>query len=369
LKEIRSEGSPGTVNYIKGFDGLRAISIIMVFYTHLGFLDDVFSAALNTRIQMLCSGDTGVKIFFVLSGFLISRILLREKFKTGKISFSNFYIRRFLRLLPPLIPFYLGVVVLMGFNFIRPQWFGLTLSVFYLYNFVPRRYYSGELGHTWSLSLEEQFYIFWPVVISFFKKYIPYLVAIIIVICILAQEYIPGMSVHHNGKVYPLNTYSYLDRWFFPAVAPIMVGALFSYLEFNREEKWRYYFADKYLFLIVSLLLFFLPAYIPWIIFEFSYAIQLLQMCGIALLLIWVFFNQNSLLTRFLEFKPLSYIGKISYGLYVYHGLFIRTGRGDLYMQKFPLNLFLTIGVAILSYELYEKKILKLKRKFNTVRN
>src|ERR1700712_5194662 len=149
-------------NYIKGFDGLRALSIIIVFVTHLGYIDRIPNPVSAWRISMLCSGNTGVNIFFVLSGFLITRILLREKLVTGRISLKNFYIRRFLRLLPPLIVFYAVIVFLMGFGFIEPQWFGLTLSVFYLYNFVPHRYYSSELGPMWSLALEEQYYIFWP---------------------------------------------------------------------------------------------------------------------------------------------------------------------------------------------------------------
>ncbi len=353
------------MNYIKGFDGLRALSIIMVIYTHLGFLDGIKDPVLNSRIAFLCSGTTGVTIFFVLSGFLITRILLREKKLTGKISFKNFYIRRFIRLLPPLILFYATIALLMSLGFIEAKWFGLTLSIFYLYNFIPRRYYSGELGPMWSLGVEEQYYIFWPVIISFFKKFIPFIVGLIVALCIMVNYILPGLSIHHNGKVYPLNTYTFLERWFLPAVAPIMIGAFFSYVVFNKETIFRRYFSGKNRLLLISLLLFFFPAFIPAGLFILGYEIQLLQMCGIAILMVWILFNQDSKLAGTLELKPVAYIGKISYGLYVYHGLFIRTGRGDLYIQKYPLNVFLTLAVAILSYEFYEKKILKLKRKFS----
>ena len=355
------------MNYIRGFDGLRALSIIMVINTHLGFLDNISDSNLSLRLSMLCSGTTGVSIFFVLSGFLITRILLKEKLSTGKISFRNFYIRRFLRLLPPLIVFYVALVFLMSFGFIEPQWIGLTMSVFYLYNFVPHRYYSGELGPMWSLAVEEQYYIFWPFVVAFIRKYIPYFVIVVLILCVLVKIYLPLLSIHHNGKVYPLVTYSFLDRWFLPAVAPIMIGAAFSYLEFNREEEFRKLFAGRYLFLAIAFGLFLLPAYMPMQFFGIGYEILLLQMCGVVVLLIWVLFNQKSLLTRFLELKPIAYTGKISYGLYVYHALFIRTGRGDLFIQKYPLNIFLTVSVAILSYEFYEKKILKIKKKFSPV--
>ncbi len=357
------------LKYIKGFDGLRAISIIMVFVTHLGFIEAIANPVYNWRVSMLCSGNTGVNIFFVLSGFLITRILLREKLITGRISLRNFYIRRFLRLLPPLIIFYAAIIFLMGFGFIEPQWFGLTLSVFYLYNFVPHRYYSGELGPTWSLALEEQYYIFWPFVVAFFRKYIPLLVLVILILCIVAKIYIPGMSVHHNGKTYPLNTYSYMERWFFPAVAPIMIGALSSFIQFNNEPLFRKYFSGKLTPALVAAFVFFMPAFVPVAAFRLEYMMQLLQVVSVAVLLIWILYNQQSVLTRVLDVKPLAYIGKISYGLYVYHGIFIRTGRGDLYMQQFPLNLFLTVLVAIVSYEFYEKKILKLKSRFHSDNN
>src|SRR4051812_24906788 len=111
------------MKYIKGYDGLRAISIIMVLITHLGWLDSISAdATVNVRIQMLFSGGTGVTIFFVLSGFLITRILLQEKLSTGSISFKNFYIRRFLRLLPPLILFFSVMLVLMALGYVSCPW-------------------------------------------------------------------------------------------------------------------------------------------------------------------------------------------------------------------------------------------------------
>jgi peptidoglycan/LPS O-acetylase OafA/YrhL len=135
---------------------------------------------------------------------------------------------------------------------------------------------------------------------------------------------------------------------------------------FNREEKWNEFFLKKFT-LILTLLLYFLPLFVPRAIFKFMYGIELLQICGIAGLLLWIFFNQKSILTGVLEFKPVAYTGKISYGLYVYHSFFIRTGPGKLFIQQYPLNIFLTVGAAILSYELIEKRVLKLKNKFTPV--
>ena len=82
------------MNYIKGFDGLRAVSISMVFCTHLGFVGNFSDPLLNERVSFLYSGTTGVSIFFVLSGFLITRILLKEKLLMS----CEFYEKRFLKL-------------------------------------------------------------------------------------------------------------------------------------------------------------------------------------------------------------------------------------------------------------------------------
>jgi len=351
------------MKYIKGYDGLRAISIGMVFYSHLPFGDHPADPVMSDRNSMIFSGDMGVKIFFVLSGFLITRILLQEKHTTGRISFANFYMRRFIRLLPPLILFYSALIVCMGLGLIDAQWIGLTFSVFYLYNFVPKKYYTGELGPMWSLGVEEQFYLFWPVIIHFFRRNIHYMAGIVVLLCIIAKIYLPGIIVFHAGRFHSLNDYTFLDRWFLPAVAPVMIGAISSFMIFNREEKWCTIFSKAFI-LILPLSLYFLPIYVPRIFFLFTYGIELLQICGIAGLLLWIFFNQKSILTGVLEFKPVAYTGKISYGLYVYHSFFIRTGPGNLFVQQYPLNIFLTAGTAILSYEFIEKRVLKLKTKF-----
>lgn len=108
-----------------------------------------------------------MNILFTLSGFLITSILLTELKKTGRINVKNFYARRFLRLLPPLVVFYAAIAIFTHEGLIRSSSVSLAYSMFYVYNFVPHIYYTGELGHTWSLALEEQFYIIWPFVILF----------------------------------------------------------------------------------------------------------------------------------------------------------------------------------------------------------
>ncbi len=353
-----------TVKYIRGFDGLRCVSIVFVLLTHLGIYDQLTANNyLSDRFLHLISGYTGVNIFFTLSGFLITRILLSTKASTGRISFFNFYSRRFLRLLPPLIIFYLTIAVLMYAHQIGMSKVGLLYSIFYIYNFVPHRYYTVELGPTWSLAVEEQFYIFWPLIIHFFKKSgILLLAVLLITACLIGSTWLPQLSVRYHGKLILLNDYSDVIRWFIPAVAPIMVGSVFSLLLFTSQKLYDYLIRKNGFLFFGFLLLFFSPLYLPAGFSDYYFVIQSI---GAASLLSWLLFNQRSVMARILEFKPIAYLGKISYGIYIYHGIFITTGSpGIILIQRYPLNVFLTLLTAILSYEFIEKRILKFKAKF-----
>lgn len=344
------------MTYIKGFDSLRAYSILLVMSSHLGLRAMLSSNEfVQDRLWYLISGGTGVNIFFTLSGFLITSILLREVIQTNGISVKNFYARRFLRLLPPLLIFYIAVALFMHQGLITSSGVGLAYSIFYAYNVVPNLYYTAELGHTWSLALEEQFYIIWPFVILFIRSQRALLISIcsLILICIVVVWIIPNLTVLKNYSV---------GRWFIPAVGPVLVGSLFALLNIRLKDKWTLYFQGnrRIVLLIIAMLTYRL--YAPVALFPAGIIINSL---GVALLLSWISHNQSSRFVSILENKPLVYIGKISYGLYVYQGLFLRTGPGsDFWIQQFPTNIAFTFGVAIISYHLLEKPILRLKSRF-----
>ena len=348
------------MRYIKGFDGLRAISIIFVLLTHLGIYDDVIKE--NKFLEKnynLFSGSTGVMIFFTISGFLITSLLLKEKKSNGRINLKIFFIRRFLRLLPPLLLFFLAVFILMFLNLIKSDYLALLISFFYLYNFVPIIHYTAELGHTWSLGVEEQFYFLWPFVINKIRKIkTGLLFSLFIVFCCIVVNYRYSESYHF------LNNYFFVNRWFIPACLPIMIGSFTSMI----LEEYEMYLNSKihksYLFLSLSIFIFVSQLFIPNLSI---YYINLFQPIGISCFLLWIYFNQNKLLVNVLDLKPISFLGKISYGVYVYQGLFLLTGpNGGLAIQHYPLNIILVFVFAILSYYLVERRIIKFKNKFKT---
>lgn len=140
---------------IAGLDGLRALSVLAVFSHHTG-------------LTTVHGGFIGVDVFFVLSGFLITRLLRAEYATTETISFSSFYIRRARRLFPALILF-ISTTLIYCLIF-RPEtkikW-EITSALFYFMNWVRAfEIYDAPLtGHTWSLAIEEQFYLLWPLII------------------------------------------------------------------------------------------------------------------------------------------------------------------------------------------------------------
>ncbi len=340
------------MNYIKGFDSLRAISIIMVMISHLlpaGY--DFY----ETRLWIVVSGDTGVRIFFTLSGFLITTLLIKEKEKKGFINFKSFFARRFIRLLPPLLLFYCTIALFMTTGDIQSTWIGFYFSLLYLYNFVPHNYYTVELGHTWSLAVEEQYYLIWPFLINSFQKTkkITIIVTLLLLLCSLAYFIFPRLEITQHYHT---------SRWFIPAAAPIFIGSLVAIFNQKKAKKWTLLFYKNTTFILLAFALFLYPLYSPTNLLPFT---PILQAVGVSIFLIWILYNQNHTFTKILNNPPLQYIGKISYGIYVYQGFFLRTGPGgNLAVQHFPMNIILVFIIAILSYEFYEKKLMKLKVRF-----
>ena len=153
-------------------DGLRALAVLLVVAGHallrLGF--DPASAAVFTIVG---NANLGVRIFFVLSGFLITSLLLEEKVNTGRISFRGFYLRRARRILPAFVAYLVVVTALAAAGLVQVSAQQLVAAATFTWNYLStwgRDLPTGGswyLGHLWTLSLEEQFYALWPLVVAF----------------------------------------------------------------------------------------------------------------------------------------------------------------------------------------------------------
>ena len=314
---------------IAGFDGIRGLSILAVVYTHL----HVYSAAhqvglLSSRIIPMIDGLAGVQAFFILSGFLITYLLVSEHKATERISLRNFYVRRALRIFPV---YFLVLVLALCMS----MWLetGINRKSFlyaflYVYNFIPKDDYAPLIGHTWSLAVEEHFYLLWPVtfVVVYRKK--PEC------LFVLLSAGIAGSHLLNNflGYSADLSADYFVGRWSPVAGGHIALGCLGALLVTAAGQSYRKFLGSRAtLGLAAGLYASSLAPVLPH---------DLLRPLGLALIIVWVYLNQQSRLTRFLETKPLAYLGTISYGIYMYQGSFCLPDRlGSLDRTGRPIRL------------------------------
>lgn len=355
------------MKYIKGFNGLRFISISLVIINHLGLPHHFESDGIfHQYFSYFFSGGAGVNVFFAISGFLITTILLNEKAKYGTVNLKNFFAKRFIRLLPPVIPFYIALYVFMQLGYVRKVEFGLLISLFYLFNFVPKAkaFWSTELSHTWSLAVEEQFYLIWSILFKWLNRNKIIFIGIsLILISIVFSLIVPSQKIDLKGSVMSIQDAFFIERWTIPAISPIIIGALIAIFNFKTPETAKSITNNK-LYITIASVFFCSSFFIPN---EFSILFNLPHSIGVSLFLLWIVHHQTHVFITWLEWKPIRYLGTISYGIYIWQGFFIRTSshfEPKIQLHEWPLNLLLTLIISILSYEILEKRVLNLKKYF-----
>ncbi len=315
-------------------DGLRGIAVLIVL-------------ALHTGLGGLAGdgGVAGVTLFFVLSGFLITSLLVAESGRNGRVDLRAFYVRRGLRLLPAI--FALLAVVAIGYTLkvwpsppapaIDNVPFSLLTVVAYVANWGAMTSYMGVLGHTWSLGVEEQFYLGWPI-------------ALLAGIRLLGPRRLALLAVALSVLVMPWRVFL-LD-----AVGMIRV--------FDGTDT----HADALLLgCTLALLRVRAPTFVGWLgIGGVVVSGALWGTGGTSLVLLLPVATIASVAALAgcppqLAWRPLAYIGRISYGLYLWHFLLIWWGWPT------PLEVAASIAVAVVSYERLERPFLRLKDRYARV--
>ena len=364
---------------IPGLDGLRAVAILLVFFLHADYV---------------YIGWIGVQLFFVLSGFLITNILLKMKeTESAGNYFKKFYGRRFLRIFP-VYYFYLALMFAITAVLIHIDYHKTYMELFqkqapyalaYAYNlFNASTAYSAEsrlIGHFWSLSTEEQFYIFWPLILLLTPK--KRLKKLFIAGVLFGPLFRLGITA-----LYKFNQASFLYSKMgvviyvlpFSQVDAFALGAMITQFKFPKAKL--QFFTLLALLPVVGLA----TQYYSTGALDTPSALGFLFPLQYNLKQVWGYFYLNYLFAlliylvvrermflRVLETKAMRYIGKISYGLYVYHYAtiwFVARIR-DFGLQESiakPLTLILSAAItfllASLSYKYLEKPILDLKDRF-----
>lgn len=350
----------GPRRYRPELDGLRGVAIIMVM-------------AFHAEVPWAMGGFIGVDIFFVLSGFLITSLIVAEFDASGSVGLKNFYMRRALRLLPALLGLII-VLCLLSLLLLPPDLSARNLvdsliALFYLTNWA--RAFSMHaptlLGHTWSLSIEEQFYIIWPVTLLMMLRHVRSRWLIVhIILVIAAASWGIRLYLHWNGASLE-RLYNGLDT----RADALMIGCAIgvAYASGCMERTARIRLGPRILSVLaatsaVGLCWIFVVA--SWrapVMYEFGFT----AIAGLAaVVIIDAVVGDTGVMRRILVTKLLVWIGSISYGLYLWHYPVYRM----LFWLKFDglsvacIGTIGSFGLAILSYKIIEAPFLKLKRKF-----
>ena len=313
---------------LPSLDGLRAISIVLVMLSHLVKWKHVSLAALQAY------GSLGVHVFFVLSGYLITQLLLWEHERTSTISLGNFYIRRAFRIFPAAFVF---LAIVVGLYWREMHWTHVAAAVFYIANMDVTRPWI--FGHLWSLSIEEQFYLLWPFAL---KRWHAYKVPILLCVFVgtpMFRAFLYAVKAH-GPLVGSLPVYA--DQ--------LAIGCLLAIFA-QRLPK-----IPRFVALAMTIAAVLLPWYPAtstgrslFMLFALRPLLHI-SIAGIVLHVIQVPY-------RALNWGPVAWIGKISYSLYLWQELFC--SNANLHYGYFLV--LPTLVCACLSHYLIERPLLNVR--------
>ncbi|KIA82884.1 hypothetical protein OA84_04760 [Kaistella solincola] len=362
--------------FLPGLNGIRAFAAMGVLLSHINLSlnnfglknASFFGYSANGKQKGYVLGEHGVTMFFVLSGFLISFLLLNEYKKINTIKVKEFYIRRILRIWP----LYFLYIILVGICYY------LFLNLSFNYNLVYYLFFAANvpfvnevalpaMDHLWSIAVEEQFYLFWPFLFVFLVKngkFSTYLIGGIIFLSIfrIFIWYIAPFSITALYSV--VNRF---DCMFFGAM-----GAYALYKNFRIIDLLGSRLNQLFCLIILALL----------ILNKFWFINSIIEIFIVEYITLGLIIGQIKVKNRIinLENKPLNYLGKISFGVYVYHPLIILISSHFIKYNNqingvwflifiFFIVISATLVVSHLSFFYFEKKFLKLKHRFSIVKS
>ena len=364
LAESRSAGVAGNTRlpYIPGLDGLRALAVIAVIAYH-------------SEIESVPGGFLGVEIFFVISGYLITALLLEEFNSNQRIDLKQFWARRARRLLPALFLYVAGSIALaysmaedviptkgeiistLGYVY---NWFGIFQEISYTDAFERKNFFH----HLWSLAVEEQFYLLWPVLVLYLQKYLSKRVTTILISLGIATSTVL-MWVMYQPFEDPLRLYYGTDT----RASALLIGALLAYMwrPWNAQDTKLYALAKKILFPVgfgAVVVLIWANMYYTLLMPDSEQLFRggFLLTSIITAIVLASIVTPGSKLSNVLGFAPLVWIGKRSYGLYLWHWPVFQLTRERVDVdingwELFAVRMFVTLILVEISYQYIERPI------------
>jgi len=350
---------PFRLGYRPALDGVRGIAILAVLAVHTRHI---------FGWPLLSGGNIGVDIFFVLSGFLITTLLLEELEHAGTISLKSFYWRRALRLVPALLLlltalYYLSDVLLLQAEAVDTR---RAVPIAFVYaSDLALAFFNirlGALQHTWSLAIEEHFYLVWPLLLfAALRLGISRKRLVIITLLLAIASALHRATLQQLGAL-PVRTYYGIDTRADALLIGCATGMCVSW-GLIRPRSLEPFLAPALLLIGVCVI-------------ATDYASPLMHFGGFtllamatAVLLVNLVVSPESYVSTFFEYRPLVWLGRISYGVYLWHyPVFKATSflQGG-WLLKLLVGFGVTLIVSSLSYYLLERPALSLKRRFLSV--
>lgn len=364
--------SESKIVFLPGLNGIRALAAIGVLLSHANVAISslnkewsLFGLDKESNVKGWVLAEHGVTMFFVLSGFLITFLLLKEKEKINTIHVKSFYMRRILRIWPLYYLYFFLNLFLMWFFSYKLEFSIVSFYLFFAAN-IPFIFNKAllNLDHFWSIGVEEQFYLFWP---WLFKKTEKNLVTILIIIASLLALF--RIFIWYYKPFSVLALFSVVNRF-----DCMILGGLVAIFYVKRNHyfmlvinnKWSQFFA-----LLVFLLLF---------INKFWFFNSIIEIFVVAIATAIIIIGQIEKENRLVNFnnRVMDYLGKLSYGIYVIHPLVIFLVVNYIKLENethlnpvfyFLVIILITVGVAHFSYKYFEFPFLKLKNRYSIIKS
>lgn len=353
---------PGVLeSHLPSLDGMRAISILLVIVAHGARA----VGCANSYLEYL--GQLGVSIFLVISGLLITWLMIRERDATGAFSLTNFYIRRCLRILPVFWTLLLVIIGLKAAQVISIQWLDIFRAFTFTHNFplslhAPHAY-SWWLGHTWSLSLEEQFYLLWPSLFAWLPKRVAPRLAVALALSgplsrLFIYYFVPSLRTWEGQTI-------------FTRIDVLMAGCASAFL--LASLAWAGRLRKVPVLPALAVTSFFLFVADPFLQLHFSLhsranaifrlVLPPFEAAAIAVTLLVLIAGSIGVAFRVINQPAARHVGRLSYSLYLWQQLFL--------LEDSATSIFSLLGrllavyvVAFCSFNFLERPLLRLRKRF-----